>query len=104
MLRVRQTPLQTRSDYEEDPCDGGPSVLVLCITAMRVAQGLQIAAEPDPYQSWVIRVKFRALRLSDRLPVVVQAMIVLLTMLTRTSVVDATHVWEQLARQNASAP
>lgn len=33
-----------------------------------------------------------------------QAMIVLLTMLTRTSVVDATHVWEQLARQNASAP
>ncbi len=34
----------------------------------------------------------------------VQAMIVLLTMLTRTSVVDATHVWEQLARQNASAP
>ena len=33
-----------------------------------------------------------------------QAMIVLLTMLTRTSVVDATHVWEQLARQNASTP
>jgi len=71
---------------------------------MRVARELQVGAEPGSYQSTVIRVNFRALQSSDGPFGVVQAMIVLLTMLTRTSVVDATHVWEQLARQNASAP
>ncbi len=33
----------------------------------------------------------------------VQAMVVLLTVLVRTSVVDAQHVWEYLARNNATS-
>ena len=40
----------------------------------------------------------------EGLVLAVQAMMVLLTMLTRTSVVDATLAWEQLARQSASVP
>lgn len=35
--------------------------------------------------------------------VLVQAMVVLLTVLVRTSVVDAQHVWEYLARNNSTS-